>query len=432
VTGTGSGSRVSTSVPGPNGWLGYERGSSGYRRILVALGAAGVATFAQLYSPQGILPLIGRGLRVDAASSAMTVSVATLGLAVSVLGWSWAADRIGRAQAMKIALLAAAVIGFAAPLSPQLGVLLALRTLEGIALGGVPALAVAYLHEEVHPQQAPVAAGTYISGTTIGGLLGRLVAAPFAALGGWRSGMVAVAVLAALAVVIFWLIVPPTRGFVTVRGRRDSVTDPRPESPASDSVPDSRSGARRTLATLWRHLRNRRLLVLYAQAFLLMGGFVATYNYLGYRLERPPFDIPVTVTALIFLAYLGGTVSSRVAGGLAVRFGRRAVLLVSVATMAAGILATIPDRLPLILAGLLVMTAGFFGAHSIASGWVGARARSGRAQATSLYNLFYYAGSSLFGWLGGLAFLAGWIGTAVMVACLAGCALLVAVSGARD
>jgi hypothetical protein len=81
---------------------------------------------------------------------------------------------------------------------------------------------------------------------------------------------------------------------------------------------------------------------------------------------------------------------------------------------------------------LLVMTAGFFGAHSIASGWVGARARSGRAQATSLYNLFYYAGSSLFGWLGGLAFLAGWIGTAVMVACLAGCALLVAVSGARD
>jgi len=69
---------------------------------------------------------------------------------------------------------------------------------------------------------------------------------------------------------------------------------------------------------------------------------------------------------------------------------------------------------------LLVATAGFFAGHAVASGWTGAEAIIGRAQASSLYNLFYYAGSSLFGWLGGVFFVSwGWPGTAAMIAFLA-------------
>lgn len=390
-------------------WTGHRRGSRGYRRILVALGAAGVATFAQLYSTQGILPVVGHSLHVDAAQAALTVSVATLGLAASVLAWSWVADRIGRAPAMKAALVAAAVLGLLTPLAPSYAVLLGLRALEGIALGGVPALAVAYLSEEVHRSQAAVAAGTYISGTTIGGLLGRVVSGPFAELGGWRLGVAAVGVLSASAAVAFVLLVPRARGFSRPAGR--------PEV-----------GVVRGIAL---NLRDPRMLVLYAQAFLLMGGFVAIYNYLGYRLERAPFGLPVVVSSLLFFAYLAGTVSSRVAGGLAARHGRRRVMLCSTAVMIAGVALTLPDWLPTVLVGLVVMTAGFFGAHSTASGWVGHRASVGRAQATSLYNLFYYAGSSLFGWLGGYAFLAGWWGTAGMVLLLAATALLWAAAAAH-
>jgi YNFM family putative membrane transporter len=67
------------------------------------------------------------------------------------------------------------------------------------------------------------------------------------------------------------------------------------------------------------------------------------------------------------------------------------------------------------LIGLLIFTTAYFSAHSIASGSVGLTATTGTAQATSLYTLFYYAGSSLFGWLGGLAFTLGWAGTATIV-----------------
>jgi len=73
-----------------------------------------------------------------------------------------------------------------------------------------------------------------------------------------------------------------------------------------------------------------------------------------------------------------------------------------------------------VLIGLLVATAGFFAGHAVASGWTGAEAVVGRAQASSLYNLFYYAGSSLFGWLGGVFLVSwGWAGTAGMIAGLA-------------
>ena len=84
-----------------------------------------------------------------------------------------------------------------------------------------------------------------------------------------------------------------------------------------------------------------------------------------------------------------------------------------------------------VLIGLVIATAGFFGAHSIAAGWTGQAAPSGKAQASSLYNLFYYGGSSVVGWLGGVAFdRGGWtsvagtiIGLALVAAVVAAAAL---------
>lgn len=386
------------------GWRGHDRGTPEYRRILIALGFAGVATFAQLYSPQGILPLVARDLHVTAAQSALLISAATIGLAVGVLPWSWLAGRIGCLPSMRIALVAAVVFGASGAVFPGFEGILVLRVLQGLALGGVPALAITYLHEELRPAHTVVAAATYVSGTTVGGLVGRILAAPFAALLGWRVGVGVVVVLCAAATVAFMLITP------------------RP------------LGSRRSRATItWvvkaslANLRSPGMLVLFAQAFLLMGGFVTVYNYLAFRLEQPPFGLNPFEVSLLFLAYLAGTYSSRQAGGAARRFGRTGVLLASVAVMIAGVLITLAGSLPLVIVGLVVFTAGFFAAHAIASGWVGTRATVGRAQAASLYNLFYYLGSSLVGWFGGLVYAAsGWGATVALVAGLAVLAALLA------
>ncbi len=379
-------------------WAGHPKGSAAYRRILAGLAFAGVATFAQLYSTQAVLPIIAADLQVTAAEAALTISLATVGLAAAVLPWSFLADRIGRVRAMAWGISAATILGLLAPLAPSFPVLLGLRTLEGMALGGIPAIAIAYLNEEVNKAHAALAAGSYVAGTTLGGLAGRLVAGPAGELWGWRAAALAVSVMAAAAAVLFLVLVPPARNFTAAAA----------------------SGFRGALTTLAGHTRNPRLLAIYVQAFLLMGGFVAVYNYLGFRLSGAPFSLPATLISLIFLAYLSGTVSARWAAGLTLRFGRRNVLVAGTVLMVAGLALTLTQLLVLILAGLLLFTGGFFAAHSIGSGWTGVIASTGRAQAASLYNLAYYLGSSVIGWAGGLLFQSlGWNALALAVMGLA-------------
>ena len=151
-----------------------------------------------------------------------------------------------------------------------------------------------------------------------------------------------------------------------------------------------------------------------------MGGFVALYNFLGFRLTGAPFFLPPFVVSLVFVAYLAGTWASSRAGAEATRFGRKRVLLVSVLIMGAGVAVTLSDNVIAVLAGLLIATAGFFGAHSIASGWTGQSAPAGKAQASSLYTLFYYGGSSVIGWFGGVAYDGyGWTAVALTILVLA-------------
>ena len=366
-------------------WAGHRRGSTEYRRLLAALFCAGIATFAQLYSPQAVLPQIARDFGIGAADAALTVSMATIGLAVSVIPWSVVADRAGRVRAMSVSVAAATALGLLVPLAPTYPLLLGARFVEGLALGGVPAVAIAYLTEEIERRHAARAAGIYVAGTTIGGLLGRLVAGPIAEATHWRMGVFAVAVLCGVAAVGFVTLAPRPRGFAPVPNRRA----------------DPAGGLAQRLAA---NLRSPRQLALFAQAFLLMGGFVALYNFLGFRLTAAPFHLPQHLVSLVFLAYLAGTWASSRAGAEATRFGRRPVLLVSIAVMAAGVALTLTTNVVVVLIGLVIATVGFFGAHAIASGWTGMEAGTGKAQASSLYNLAYYSGSSAIGWFGGVAF----------------------------
>ncbi|TQK19391.1 putative MFS family arabinose efflux permease [Microbacterium sp. SLBN-154] len=379
---------------------GHLPGSRAYRRLLVALFFAGIATFAQLYSPQAVLPLISADLDVSPPTASLAVSATTLGLAAAVIPWSIVADRFGRVPAMTVGICTATVLGLLAPLANDIGVFLGIRLAEGVALGAIPAIALAYLSEEVDARHTASAAGSYIAGTTVGGLSGRLVSGPVADLVEWRAGMWAVAILCAASAVVFLWLVPRARGFIAHRHR-----------------PERGLGQR--LSAL---LRTPAQLAIDAQGFLLMGAFVAVFNYLGFHLAEPPFSLPGWLATLLFLSYLAGTVSSPWAGALAVRHGRLPVLLGGISAMLVGLGALLAPATVVVLLGLLVFTAGFFAAHAVASGWAPAAASADtRAQASSLYYLAYYGGSSLFGWCLGFVYAgSGW--TAFIGALAAMCA----------
>ena len=379
------------------------------RRLEVAMLGAGLAGFGLMYCTQALLPAIGDTFGVGPAAASLTVALTTGALAVAVIPMSSLAESFGRARVMRTALVAACLLTAAGAFAGAFWQELVTRTLVGLALAGVVAVAMGHLGDEVPPRVVGTAMGLYVSGNTLGGVVGRVAPAAVHSVGSWRVAVLVMAGVAALATIAFVALLPAPRRFHAVafdvgthlRAIRDHLREP---------------GIRRLCLT----------------ATLLMGGFVAVYNYLTYRLERAPFDLPPSVGGLVFLAYLAGTVTSTLAGRLADRVGRRRVLLGSLAVTAAGLALTLPDVLGCVVAGLVVFTGGFFGAHSTASGWVAQRATTRRAQASALYLMAYYLGSSLGGSLLGLAWSAG--GWPLVVGCVA--VLLVAAtvtaSGVRE
>ncbi len=363
------------------------RGSAGYRRATLALFCAGFATFAMLYCVQPLLPLLATHFRVSAASSSLALSLTTLSLALCLLVSGALAESWGRKPVMAAALGLAAMLGIACALVEEWGSLLILRALLGLALSGLPALAMAYVGEEFDPEALPAAMGLYIGGTALGGLLGRLLAGLLSDLGGWPWALGGIAGLGLLALGLFLWLLPPSRHFT--------------------AQPLSLRGLLRNFAL---HLSNPRLRVLFALAFLLMGGFVALFNYVGFRLAGEPFNLSATVIGLLFTVYLLGIFSAGWAGRLVPRFGARQVLHGGIGLMLLGVALCAAPWLSAAVIGLALFTLGFFAAHAVASGQVGIHAQGAKAQASALYLCAYYLGSSLVGYVGGYVWEhAGWL-----------------------
>lgn len=373
-------------------------------RANAALLAAGFATFAALYDVQPLLPNFTHDFDVVPATASLALSVTTIALAVSLLVAGPLAERWGRKTPMiaSIALTAFVTLGCAA--APTFGVLLALRLVAGVTLAGLPAIAMAYLGEEIDAKSLGLAMGLYISGTGLGGMCGRLLVGVVTQAFGWRMAIVAVGVTGLACALLVSLLLPASRNF---RPRRQTLRDVR--------------------GAYGGHVRDAGMPWLYAIAFLAMGSFVTIYNYLGFRLAAPPFSLREGAIGAIFSVYLAGIVASSVMGRLADAYGRRNVMWISVVIMLAGALMTLGDSLVVIILGMAVTTWGFFGVHSLASSWVGRRALENKSHASALYLFSYYLGSSVIGTFGGLVFAeAGWNGAIALVCAATGSALLIA------
>ncbi|UXY29517.1 MFS transporter [Streptomyces sp. HUAS TT20] len=364
-------------------------GGPGYRRMSLALFLAGVATFALLYSTQALLPLISGEFGVAAGEASWTVAAATGGLALFVLPMSALSERFGRRTVMTASLAVAVSVGMLVPFAPSIGALVVLRALQGAALAGLPASATAYLAEEVRPRALVTAIGLFVAGNSIGGMSGRVITGWVAQEWGWRVAVGVIGVIAVGCAVAFRLLLPAPRHF-TAGSLRPRVL--------ADTVRD--------------HLSDPLLRRLYAIGALFMTVFGGVYTVIGYRLTQEPFGLPQGIVGSIFLVYLVGTVSASTAGRLVGRLGRRGALYLAAGTTAAGLLLSLADSFPLVLLGLVLITAGFFAGHAVASSAVSRTATEGRAQAAALYQSAYYVGSSAGSTVGAMAFHAGgWAGT---------------------
>lgn len=368
-------------------------GSARYRRANLALFCAGFITFVTLYDLQPLLPLFTREFGVSPATSSLTLSISTATLAIGMLFSGITSDAIGRKPLMVAALLCTSLLAVATAFSHNLASLLLIRFAQGAVLAGVPSVAMAYLGDEMDSNAIASAMGLYISGNAVGGMCGRIITAIMADVMPWRTAIGIIGSVCLLLALYFTTMLPPAVGF------------------------KKRPFALRTLIpSLVHHLKDPGMRYLFGVSFLCMGCFISMYNYIGFRLLDRPYLLSQSTTSLIFLVYFLGSLSSAAMGRLMQRFGRRFVARLTIAAMVLGTLCTLAAPLTLIVAGVGLFTCGFFGLHSIASGWVSRRAQVHRAQATSLYLFSYYLGSSVSGTVGGLFWLEfGWRGVSLMI-----------------
>jgi MFS transporter, YNFM family, putative membrane transport protein len=376
----------------------------------LAIATAGFSAFVNLYSPQSLLPELAREFGVGAGGISALMTATTAAIALTAPFTGALADVAGRKRLITAAGFALVVPTLMMMFAESVPQLVALRFVQGLLLPPIFTVAVAYVGDEWPPAEVPRVAGLFISGSSVGGFCGRFVTGAVADLFGWRASFAAVALLTLLGALIVTLALPRERSFVRSGGLLAS--------------------ARQMLA----HLRNPRLLAIYAVGFGVLFNFIATFTYVSFHLAVAPYFFTPTMLGALFATYLSGSFIVPWVGRAILLFGRRRFILGVIAVWICGALLLLAPPVWVIIVGLTVCATCGMLCQAVSTSYVITTATEGRSSAAGLYASSFYIGGSAGAFLMGLVWhAAGWGGcVAAIIAIQAAMGVVVALAWERS
>lgn len=354
----------------------------------------GFSSFSTLYCVQPLMPLLADSFQLSAAQSSWILSISTLCLSLSLVICSMLSEFLGRKPMMIWAVSISAGTTLLCSVVQSYPQLLALRALLGIALGGMPAVAFAYLSEEVEPGALSSTIGLYIAGSVLGGMSGRLLNALLCDFFSWQVAFAIMGTIGLYSAWEFWRHLPPAIHFKPMQVRTNASTQTNTKASTQSQLTSMVEGFR-------LHLTQPSLLILFALGFILTGCFTSFYNYLSFRLVAAPFHFSQAYLGAISIFYLLGMASSIWVGSLSKRHSRYRLIQLAAFCMLLGLLLTLSSNIVLIIAGTSLFTFCFFAAHSVASSTIAQLAQAPKALASAIYLFCYYCGASVLGAVGG-------------------------------
>lgn len=360
---------------------------AGWDRPTLAVVLAGFSAFLGFYVPQPLLPMLSSLFGVSHVAVSLTITVATVGVALAAPLVGLAADRLGRKRVIATSALLLALSTLGAASADRLPALLVWRFLQGIFTPGVFAITVAYIQEEWAGRGAGSATAAYVTGTVIGGFTGRFTSGLIATHWNWHLSFAAAGSLGLAAAILLWRWLPVERRFVR-RGKNQS-----------------------TFASASDHVRNRRLIATFAAGFCVLFSLLGVFTYITFYLAAPPFQLRPAGLGSLFFVYLIGAVITPLCGRQIDRYGHRLSLAVAIGTSIVGILLTLGQSLTMVIVGLALCCSGVFVAQSAANSFIGVATTHSKALAVGMYVTCYYAGGSAGAVLPGYLWTAyGWPG----------------------
>ena len=248
----------------------------------------GVCAFLELYCTQPLLPLLAHIFHASKTGVGMTVSAATLGVAISAPIFGAITERLPRKRVIVISLLGVSIPTLLAATSTSLAQLIFWRFLQGIMVPGIIAVVVTYIGEEWPPERVALIMSFYVSGTALGGFMGRISAGILADCYSWRVSFVALgaASLVGAAAVAAWL----PHG----RRRAPALHQPIPLPAFPYQVQEM--------------FRNRRLVATFAVGFNVLFSLVGVFTWITFYLSAAPFLLSTTALSSLFFVYLIGLI----------------------------------------------------------------------------------------------------------------------------
>lgn len=344
-----------------------------------AVTLCGVCAFLELYCTQPLLPLLAGLFNSSKTAVGMTVSAATLGVAISAPVFGVLTERLARKRVIVLSILGISIPTLLAAASNTLAQLIFWRFLQGIMIPGIVAVVVTYIGEEWSPDRVALIMSFYVSGTALGGFLGRVSAGILADHVSWRASFLAlgIASLAGAAAVAAWL----------PHGRRRY---------APPQISPSFADQARAM------FRNRPLIATFAVGFNVLFSLVGVFTWITFYLSAPPFSLSTTALSSLFFVYLIGLVVTPAAGYLITRVGLRTGIGGAICCSITGVLLTLIHSLPIVILGLTMLSSGVFIAQTASQSHLRIAAPSGlRVTAAGLYLTCYYLGGTAAGVLPG-------------------------------
>jgi MFS transporter, YNFM family, putative membrane transport protein len=340
-------------------------------RATVATMVAGMCTFLNVYPTQPLLPLLKGVFHASELEVSLTVSATIFATALSAPITGIIAERRGRKKVIVPSLFLLTIPTALAATATSLRALVFWRFVQGIFVPGVIAVILAYVNEEWAGIGVGSAMSSYVSGTVVGGFLGRFIAGVVATHWHWRASFIILAALNLTGAIVVRSWLPKAKNFVR----------------AED------------LAQVWdhtkEHLRNPRLLANFGMGASVLLALVGCFTYANFYLAAPPFHLNAAALGSIFFVYLLGAVITPQSGRFLDRFGFRHTAVLYCCMMIAGLALTLIKSLPVVVIGLAVFSSGVFVAQAAATVQTGSIAERARSSAAGLYVTFYYLGGTI-------------------------------------
>ncbi|WP_371688119.1 MFS transporter [Snodgrassella alvi] len=350
----------------------------------------GALAFVQVYSVQSILPVLMQEFHASAATVGSTVGATILAVALMSPFLGMISDAFGRKMFIVGSIIFIAIPTLALSFVHSISLLWWLRFVQGLAVPGITVVLLAYIGEEFSGNPRIRLMSFFVSGTVLGGFLGRFLMGYLTEFIGWRHAFMIMGIISLLGGILVWRNLPASKKF------------------------EAKPQVSTALKTLWHHLHNRYVLAACALGFCVLFSLVGCFTYINLYLDQPPYNLSSSQLANIFAVYLIGMIITPLSARLIIKFGTNLTVLMAMSLSIFGVLLTLLHPLWMIVLALAVMSSGIFITQSSTITYISANVTEGRSLASGLYYMCYYAGGFTGSLLCGHAFESGgWFLTAV-------------------